>query len=66
DITAKFGNGPWIEDALKDFVSKDVMLHLDGRYLSLALPENPYFDLKDMPEQQAVPVKQPDAELVAR
>ena len=66
DITAKFGNAPWIEDALKDFVSKDVMLHLDGRYLSLALPENPYFDIKDMPEQQAVPVKQPDAELVAR
>ncbi len=65
DITTKFGDGPWIEDALKDFVSKDVVLHLDGRYLSLALPENPYFDLKDMPEKQEVSVKQPDAELVA-
>jgi hypothetical protein len=42
------------------------MLHLDGRYLSLALPENPYFDIKDMPDRQAVPVNQPDAEMVAR
>lgn len=66
DIAAQFGDGPWIEDALKDFVSKAVMLHLDGRYLSLALPENPYFDLKDMPERQAASVNQPDAELVAR
>ena len=42
------------------------MLHLDGRYLSLALPENPYFDLKDTPERQAALVDQPAAELVAR
>jgi ribosomal peptide maturation radical SAM protein 1 len=66
DIAAQFGNSPSIEDALKDFVSKAVMLHLDGRYLSLALPENPYFDLKDMPERQTTLVDQPAAELVAR
>jgi hypothetical protein len=66
DIAAQFGDSPSIEDALKDFVSKAVMLHLDGRYLSLALPENPYFDLKDMPERQAALVDQPAAELVAR
>jgi hypothetical protein len=66
DIAAQFGDGPEIEAALKDFVSKAVMLHLDGRYLSLALPENPYFDLKDMPERQAALVNQPDSELVAR
>jgi hypothetical protein len=67
DIAANFGNDPWIEEALKDFVVKDLMLHLDGRYLSLALPGNVYFDLKDMPERQAAaPVNQPDAELIAR
>jgi ribosomal peptide maturation radical SAM protein 1 len=67
DIAAVFGNDPWIEDALKDFVNKELMLHLDGRYLSLALPENPYFDLHDMPERQsAVLVNQPEGELIAR
>src|SRR5262249_11841982 len=66
DIAANFGNDPWIDDALKDFVSKAVMLHLDGRYLSLALPENRYFDLNEMPERPAVPVRQPNTELIAR
>lgn len=75
EITAHFGNDPSIndrsindpsiEDTLKDFVDKDLMLHLDGRYLSLALPANPYFDLKDMPER-ATQVSEPVAELAAR
>ena len=28
--------------ALEEFVERDLMIHLDNRYLSLALPENPY------------------------
>jgi ribosomal peptide maturation radical SAM protein 1 len=43
EITAKFDNAPWVEGALEEFVEKDLMIHLDNRYLSLALPENPYF-----------------------
>jgi ribosomal peptide maturation radical SAM protein 1 len=50
DIAAKFGAEPWIQNALKEFVDKNLTLHLDGRYLSLALPENPYFDLADVPD----------------
>jgi ribosomal peptide maturation radical SAM protein 1 len=41
----QFGPEPWIEAALAEFLSLDLMLFLDGRYLSLALPENPDFDL---------------------
>jgi len=67
DIGANFGNDAWIQDALKDFVSKDLMLALDGRYLSLALPENRYFDLTDRPERQSKHVApEPSAELIAR
>ena len=66
DIEANFGNDAWIQEALSDFVSKDLMLDLDGRYLSLALPENRYFDLTDLPERQSrQPASQP-AELIAR
>jgi ribosomal peptide maturation radical SAM protein 1 len=66
DIEANFGNDAWIQEALSDFVSKDLMLGLDGRYLSLALPENRYFDLTDLPERQSrQPASQP-AELIAR
>ena len=66
DIEANFGNDAWIEEALNDFVSKDLMLAVDGRYLSLALPENRNFDLKDVPERQSrQPASQP-AELMAR
>jgi hypothetical protein len=53
DIAARFGGGPQIQNALKEFVEKDLMLHLDGRYLSLALPENPYFDLADVPDHHS-------------
>jgi ribosomal peptide maturation radical SAM protein 1 len=67
DIAAHFGSEPWVEDALWDFVEKKVMLHLDGRYLSLALPANPYFDLEEMPERQAsMPTSEPVVELSAR
>lgn len=66
DIETNFGNDAWVQDALNDFVSKDLMLALDGRYLSLALPENRNFDLKDVPERQSrQPATQP-AELIAR
>jgi ribosomal peptide maturation radical SAM protein 1 len=70
DIVACFGDGPWIDDQLKDFVDKNLMLHLDGRYLSLALPETPYFDLTDIPRETSVvkqpaPVSQLDAESIA-
>ena len=43
EIAAKFDDAPWVEAALEEFVEKDLMIHLDNRYLSLALPENPYF-----------------------
>ncbi len=46
DISANFGDDPWVEGALKDFVEKDLMLFLDGRYLSLALPENRNFEME--------------------
>lgn len=43
DIAAKFDDAPWLDAALEEFVAKDLMVHLDHRYLSLALPENPYY-----------------------
>jgi ribosomal peptide maturation radical SAM protein 1 len=43
DVAAHFNHEDWVEEALNEFVDKDLMLWLDGRYLSLALPENPYF-----------------------
>jgi len=53
DIAARFGGEPHIQNALNEFVEKGLMLHLDGRYLSLALPENPYFDLADVPDHHS-------------
>ena len=38
EIAAKFDDAPWVEGALEEFVDKDLMIHLDNRYLSLALP----------------------------
>ena len=38
------GQTAWVEGALGDFVNHDLMAHLDGRYLSLALPENRHFE----------------------
>jgi ribosomal peptide maturation radical SAM protein 1 len=43
EIAARFDDAPWIEAALEEFVDRDFMIYLDNRYLSLALPENPYF-----------------------
>jgi ribosomal peptide maturation radical SAM protein 1 len=51
DITASFSDEPWIQAALDEFVSLDLMLFLDGRYLSLALPENSHFDAELGPNQ---------------
>ena len=42
DISAKFDDAEWVDAALEEFVERDLMVHLDNRYLSLALPENPY------------------------
>jgi len=43
EISARFDDASWIDGALEEFVERDPVIHLDGRYLSLALPENPYF-----------------------
>jgi hypothetical protein len=43
EIQAKFDDAPWAENTLNEFVERDYMVYLDGRYLSLALPANPYF-----------------------
>jgi ribosomal peptide maturation radical SAM protein 1 len=32
----------WLEDTLQQFVDKDLMIFMDDKYLSLALPENRY------------------------
>jgi ribosomal peptide maturation radical SAM protein 1 len=42
EIDARFDGAAWTEEALGDFLERDLMVHLDGRYLSLALPENTY------------------------
>jgi hypothetical protein len=42
DIAARFEDAPWVEAALEEFVARDLMVLLDNKYLSLALPENPY------------------------
>jgi hypothetical protein len=31
-----------VDATLRDFVDRDLVLHVDDRYLALALPENPY------------------------
>ena len=43
DIATRFKSEQWVEGALSEFVERDLIIFLDGRYLSLALPENPYF-----------------------
>jgi hypothetical protein len=43
EIQAKFNDAAWTEASLTEFLERDYMVHLDGRYLSLALPANPYF-----------------------
>lgn len=55
DIATNFGDDGWVQAAVDEFVSKNLMLFLDGRYLSLALPENRYFDLELGPGQPGWP-----------
>lgn len=55
DIASAIGSESWVQPALDDFVSNDLMLFMDGRYLSLALPQNPDFELP-MDPQRASPV----------
>ena len=43
EIAAQFDGAAWVEAALGEFVDTNLMVFLDNRYLSLALPENPYF-----------------------
>jgi uncharacterized protein YozE (UPF0346 family) len=43
EIAARFDDAPWVDGALEEFVERELMIYLDGQYLSLALPENPYF-----------------------
>jgi len=54
DIENRLGTERWVQNALRDFVSKDLILFLDGRYLSLALPDNPNFTLENAPEPAAL------------
>jgi len=48
DIASNVGSEPWVQQALEEFVEKDLMLFLDHRYLSLALPKNPNFELSSV------------------
>ena len=43
EIAAHFDDAPWLDGALEEFVDRSLMIFLDKKYLSLALPENPYF-----------------------
>jgi hypothetical protein len=43
EIATEFDGAPWVDAALEEFVESNLMVFLDNRYLSLALPENPYF-----------------------
>jgi ribosomal peptide maturation radical SAM protein 1 len=43
EIAAAFDGASWVDKALEEFVERNFMIHLDNRYLSLALPENAYF-----------------------
>jgi ribosomal peptide maturation radical SAM protein 1 len=43
EIGARFDAASWVDEALEEFVERELVIFLDGRYLSLALPENTYF-----------------------
>ncbi len=44
ELLAKLGSdGEWLSGALREFVDRGLMVHLDGKYLALALPENPHY-----------------------
>jgi ribosomal peptide maturation radical SAM protein 1 len=62
DIESAFGDAAWVRPALDEFVSKELVLHMDGRYLSLALPQNRNFELTTDPGHvSASPAEQPTA-----
>jgi ribosomal peptide maturation radical SAM protein 1 len=51
EIEARFGGAAsWINQLLDELLSAGLLVHLDGRYLSLALPAYPYFGLEADPE----------------
>src|ERR1017187_1813690 len=69
EVETDFGTATWVRDALDDFVGKGLMLFMDSRYLSLALPENQNFDVlkgraKAVPEAAGPPVKPESVPLV--
>jgi hypothetical protein len=64
DIVTAMGTEQWVQQALDDFVAKDLMLFLDGRYLSLALPANPNFEMTLGPQPVAVSQPRPVEGLV--
>ncbi|MEJ0079147.1 MAG: RiPP maturation radical SAM C-methyltransferase [Alphaproteobacteria bacterium] len=41
-IETEFGTLDWLPGALSEFRNRDLMVELDGQYLSLALPKNAY------------------------
>jgi hypothetical protein len=43
EIAAEFEGASWVDAAIEEFIERKFMVHLDNRYLSLALPENAYF-----------------------
>ena len=45
DIAGHFETDVWMKEALNGFINQGLMLLMDGRYLSLALPENQNFKL---------------------
>lgn len=51
DIASAIGSEPWVQQALDELVSKDLTLFMDGRYLSVALPQNPNFELPSDPQR---------------
>jgi ribosomal peptide maturation radical SAM protein 1 len=53
-IAEEVGGGPWVEAALRDFLARGLMVRLDDRYLSLALPAYPYFGLEVADRRRAV------------
>jgi len=60
DIATAMGSDLWVQQALDDFVAKDLMLSMDGRYLSLALPHNSNFELQLGPQRANVPQSAPE------
>ena len=60
DIASNVGIESWVQPALDEFVAKDLMLFMDGRYLSLALPNNPNFELPPGPQSAKPAAAVPD------